>query len=71
MLNIFNLAFWILAIAGFRVGIQKGIDKHSWLIGIVAGLIGLAVGIVVGILFLAFFYWLYRRRELRRGVTDG
>jgi len=71
MLNIFNLVFWILAIAGFRVGVQRGIDAHSWTIGMVAGCIGLAAGSVLGVAFLAFFYWLYRRRELRTGGTGG
>ena len=71
MLNLFNLVFWILVIAGFRAGIQKGIEAHSCLVGAVAGTIGLAVGIAAGIVFLALFYWLYRRRELRGGGFHG
>jgi hypothetical protein len=50
LLNLFNLVFWVLVIAGIDIG------AHG---GLVSGLIGGVAGMVGGILFLGFSYALY------------
>lgn len=65
-LTLFDLVFWILVFTGCRLGIQRGIDAHSWSVGLVAGLVGFLLGMVAGILFLGFFYLLYCRDVSRK-----
>jgi hypothetical protein len=63
--NLLNLIFWIFVFAGCRIGIQRGINAHSWTIGFVSGFVGLLLGTIVGIVFLWIFYLLHQRRMSR------
>ena len=55
-LNLFNLVFWILVIAGVDIGAKRG-----------SALIGLALGLAVGILFHGFCYVSYVLTHRNKG----